>query len=75
MPPLMGRLLQLILFVALVVIAVRAVRRMLAPPPREPPVAPPSFEATGRCARCDTFVPRRELDNAGLCFDCRTRKD
>lgn len=74
MPP-MGRLLQLLLFIALVVIAVRAIRRMLAPPPAGgPAAAPPSFEATGRCSKCGTFVPRRELDNASLCFDCRTRQ-
>lgn len=69
--PGMMRLLQLLIVVALVLLAIRAVRRMLAPPPAPGSGAPPRFEATGRCEKCGTFVPRRELDAAELCWSCR----
>lgn len=66
----MGRLVQLLLLIALVVIAWRLVRRALAPPaPRDD--MSPRFEPTARCARCGTHVPRAELDAAGACARCR----
>lgn len=64
----MGRLVQLLLLIALVAIAWRLVRRALAPPRDD--MSPP-FEPTARCARCGTHVPRAELDAAGACARCR----
>jgi hypothetical protein len=68
----MGRLVQLLLLIALAVIVWRLVRRMLAPPPAPPPGDPAAFEPTARCARCGTHVPRAQLDAAGTCARCRT---
>lgn len=67
----MGRLLQLLLLGALVWIAWRLVRNVLAPPRRGPAEEPPAFEPTTRCARCGTHVPRAQLDAAGTCARCR----
>ena len=66
----MGRLVQLLLLIALAVIVWRLLRRALAKPPARD--EKPSFEPTGRCARCGTHVPRAELDAAGACARCRT---
>jgi len=68
----MIRLLQLLLLVALAVIAWRLLRKALAPPPAAGVGENREFEPTARCARCDTHVPRGELDAAGLCARCRT---
>lgn len=65
----MVRLLQLLLLIALAVIAWRLVRKALAPPPDGG--AQPKFEPTARCARCGTHVPREQLDAAGACARCR----
>jgi len=67
----MGRLLQLLLLIALAVIVWRLLRKALAPPP---PTGgePREFEPTARCTRCGTHVPREQLDAAGLCTRCRT---
>jgi hypothetical protein len=67
----MGRLLQLLLLVALALIVWRLVRKALAPP-RDG--EPPRFEPTGRCAACGTHVPRGELDAAAHCPRCRGAK-
>jgi hypothetical protein len=67
----MGRLVQLLLLIALVVIAWRLVRRALAPP-AAPRADPAAFEPTARCARCGTHVPRAQLDAAGACARCRS---
>ena len=67
----MGRLLQLLLFAALIWIVWRLVRKALAPPPPASPGEPPKFEPTARCARCGTHVPSTQLDPAGLCPRCR----
>jgi len=67
----MGRLVQLLLLIALAVIVWRLVRRALAPPPA-PSGEAPRFEPMARCARCGTHVPRAELDAAGVCARCRT---
>jgi hypothetical protein len=64
----MVRLLQLLLLIALAVVAWRLVKKALAPPP---PPEPPAFEPTARCARCGTHVPRDQLDAAGACARCR----
>lgn len=66
----MGRLLQLLLLIALAWVAWRLVRKALAPPPTGDG-APPQFEPTARCAKCGTHVPRTELDAAGTCSRCR----
>ena len=63
----MGRLLQLLILVALAVVIWRLVRKMLAPPPTPPP---PEFQPTAKCTRCGTHVPRAELDAAGVCRRC-----
>jgi hypothetical protein len=64
----MFRLLQLLLLVALAVIAWRLVKKALASPPAGDA---PAFEPTGRCARCGTHVPRDQLDADGACARCR----
>lgn len=68
----MGRLLQLLLLIALAYVAWRLLRRALQPP-RGPGAGegPPRFEPTARCARCGTHVPREQLDAAGACARCR----
>jgi len=69
----MGRLIQLLLLVALAFIVWRLIRNALAPPPGPGGgEAPPRFEPTARCDRCGTHVPRAELDAAGLCARCRS---
>ena len=65
----MGRLLLLLLLVALAYIAWRVVRNALAPPASA--AEPPKFEPTGRCVKCGTHVPRDQLDAAGHCARCR----
>lgn len=66
----MGRLVQLLLLIALAVIVWRLVRRALAgPPARAEPPSP--YEPMARCARCGTHVPRAQLDAAGACARCR----
>lgn len=67
----MGRLLQLLLLAALVWVVWRLLRKALAPRPGAGGDAPPRFEPTARCARCDTHVPRDELGADGLCPRCR----
>jgi hypothetical protein len=67
----MGRILQLLLLIALAVIVFRLVRRALAPP-AAPRQDAPQFEPTARCARCGTHVPRTQLDATGACARCRT---
>jgi len=69
----MGRLLQLLLLVALALVVWRLVRKALAPPPSGDG-EPPRFEPTGRCAASGTHVPRAELDAAGRCPRCRAAK-
>lgn len=64
----MGRLLQLLLLLALAYFAWRLLRRALAKP-AEPEA--PRFEPTARCTRCGTHVPRSDVDAAGLCPRCR----
>lgn len=64
----MGRLVLLLLLLALAYAAWRLLRRALAPP-REP--EPPRFEPTARCAKCGTHVPSAELDASGACARCR----
>jgi hypothetical protein len=66
----MGRLIQLLLLVALALIVWRLLRNALAPPAPGPGETP-KFEPTARCARCGTHVPREQLDAAGLCTSCR----
>jgi uncharacterized protein len=70
----MGRLLQLVLLAALIWIVWRLVRNVLAPPagPAAGAGAPPQFEPTARCARCGTYVPRNQLNDAGLCARCQS---
>jgi len=68
----MGRLVQLLLLIALAVIAWRLLRRALAPPAPPPREDAAAFEPTARCARCGTHVPRAQLDAAGACARCRT---
>ena len=63
----MGRLLQLLILIALAFVIWRLVRKMLAPPAQPPP---PEFEPTARCAQCGTHVPRTELNAAGVCRRC-----
>jgi hypothetical protein len=65
----MGRLIQLLLFAALIWIAWRLVRKALAPPAADAGATPP-FEPTARCAKCGTHVPRAQLDAAGVCPRC-----
>ncbi|HUR40626.1 MAG TPA: hypothetical protein VM240_05605 [Verrucomicrobiae bacterium] len=65
----MGRLLQLILLVALAVLVWRVVRKALAPPAAPPPTP---FQPMARCAGCGTHVPAAELDSSGQCPRCRT---
>jgi hypothetical protein len=65
----MGRLLALLLLLALAYVAWRLLQRALAKP-REP--EPPRFEPTARCTRCGTHVPHAQLDAAGLCTRCAT---
>jgi len=65
----MGRLLLLLLLIALAFIVWRVLRQALAPPP--PAGDAPRFEPTGRCEKCGTHVPREQLDTAGLCARCR----
>jgi hypothetical protein len=67
----MGRLLQLLLLIALAYVAWRLVRKALAPPAAPGDAAPPQFEPTARCTKCGTHVPRAELDAAGTCSRCR----
>lgn len=64
----MGRLLLLLLLVALALVAWRLLRRATAAPPD---AAPQRFEPTARCARCGTHVPREQLDAVGACERCR----
>jgi hypothetical protein len=66
----MGRLVQLLLLIALAVIVWRLVRRALAPP-AAPPTDAPRFEPMARCDRCGTHVPRAQLDASGTCARCR----
>jgi hypothetical protein len=65
----MGRLVQLLLLIALAVIVWRLVRRALAKP--APPGEAPRFEPMARCNRCGTHVPSAQLDAAGACARCR----
>jgi uncharacterized protein len=66
----MGRLVQLLLLIALAVIVWRLVRRALARP-APPGEAAPRFEPMARCNRCGTHVPSAQLDAAGACARCR----
>ena len=66
----MGRLLLLLLLIALAFVVWRVLRNALAPP-AAPADAAPRFEPTGRCEKCGTHVPRDQLDAAGHCARCR----
>ena len=71
----MGFLFRLLLLIGLAAIVWRLVRNALTPPPATGAAPPtgdaPRFEATGRCAKCGTHVPRAQLDAAGICQRCR----
>jgi hypothetical protein len=71
----MIRLLQLLILIALAVLVWRLVRNVLAA--RRGPGGgdasagrSPEFEPTARCVRCGTYVPRAQLDAAGVCPRC-----
>jgi hypothetical protein len=71
----MGFLFRLLLLIGLAAVVWRLVRNALAPPPASGAASgardAQGFEATGRCAKCGTHVPRAQLDAAGICQRCR----
>ena len=67
----MGRLLEFLLVVALLLTIARLWRDLRAPRRPAPPAA--GFEPWARCARCDVHVPAGRLDARSLCPDCAKR--
>lgn len=67
----MIRILQILLLLALAWLIWRVVRNLLAA--RLDSRATPEFEPAARCIKCDTHVPRTQLDAAGLCARCTTK--
>lgn len=66
----MVRILQVVLILAILWIAWRMLRAWLSPRSGAERREKPRFEATARCVRCGTFVPREQLDAAGRCTRC-----
>lgn len=68
----MGRLIELLVVIALALTIWRLARDLLAPRgDASRPRDGGAFEATGRCTSCGTHVPRRRIDAAGRCAQCR----
>ena len=70
----MGRLFQILILIGLAAIVWRLVRNALTPaPPAGPaPGDAQAFEPTAKCAACGTFVPKAQLNSAGVCPRCRS---
>ena len=66
----MGLILRILLVAVLIWIVWRVVSKMLAP---RDEAQTPRFEATQRCTKCGTHVPREQLDAAGLCPRCAAK--
>lgn len=69
----MGRLIELLIVVALALVVWRLLRGGPTPRRREGDVPPPAqaFEPTVRCAQCGTHVPPSQVNAAGVCAKCQ----